>query len=326
VSRSRSVRVLVGALLALAATTAAACTSAGGPSQAKTVYVTVTPTSTSAAPTTPTTTGAPSTSRTTPKPPVKLGRPVHVSSLEGDGGLYGVGMPLVVRFSRSPTSKAAFEKAATVTVNGRPAGGAWYWEKPFADSATEVHYRPQHFWPANAKIHVALPVNKLSAGRGLSFANDLTLDYSIGAYHYSVVDAKKLKMAVYDNGKLIRNIKVSLGKASTPTTSGIKVVMERNRVEHMSGPGYSEDVPWSVRITNSGEFVHAAKWNNHIGSASTSHGCTNLSTADANWFYRFSREGDVVTYPNAPGKLMPSWDGFGDWNLSWQIWDAGGVL
>lgn len=315
------VRVVLGALLAL---TLSACTSAGSPTRAKTVYVTVTPSSPSVAPTS---TAAPVT--TTPKPtpaPVKLGRPVRVSSLEGDGGVYGVGMPLVIRFSRSPTSKIAFEKAATVTVNGRPAVGAWFWEKPFADSAMEAHYRPESFWPAHARIHVGLAVDRLSAGRGLSFANNLTLDYRIGQYHYSVVDAKTLTMHVYDNGRLIRTIKVSLGKASTPTTSGIKVVMERNRVEHMSGPGYSEDVPWSVRITDSGEFVHAAKWNNHIGIRSTSHGCTNLGTADAMWFYSFSREGDVVTYPDAPGKLMPSWDGFGDWNVNWPIWQAGGAL
>jgi lipoprotein-anchoring transpeptidase ErfK/SrfK len=323
--RRPGARLVLGALLSLGLATVSACTSAGGPS--KTVYVTVTPSATS--PAAASTTTAPTTAATTSKPkpvPVKLGKPVHISSVEGDGGVYGVGMPLVIRFSRSPSSKLAFEKAATVTANGKPAAGAWFWEKPFADSAMEAHFRPQHFWAANTKIHVGLPMNKLSAGSGLSFANNLTLDYSIGAYHYSVVDAKSLTMRVYSNGKLVKNIKVSLGKASTPTTSGIKVVMERNLVEHMTGPGYSEDVPWSVRITNSGEFVHAAKWNKHIGVQSTSHGCTNLGTTDAIWFYKFSREGDVVTYPNAPGKVMPSWDGFGDWNVSWSIWSAGGAL
>jgi hypothetical protein len=29
----------------------------------------------------------------------------------------------------------------------------------------------------------------------------------------------------------------------------------------MTGPGYDLQVPWSVRITNSGEFIHAASWN-----------------------------------------------------------------
>ncbi|MDQ6936991.1 MAG: L,D-transpeptidase [Actinomycetota bacterium] len=316
---SRAATGLVGVVLAVVLT---ACTSGSGkgasPAPA-TVTVTQTPTSGSAA------TKAPATTTAKPTP---LGKPVHVSSIEGDGYVFGVGMPLIVRFATSPTSKVAFEKAATVTVNGKPAGGAWFWENVFRGSPIEAHYRPRAFWPANAKIHVALPVKGLSAGRGLSFANDLTLDYSIGAYHYARVDARALRMSVYNNGKLVRILKVSLGKAKTPTYDGTKIVMEKNRVERMVGPGYNELVPWSVRITNSGEFIHAAPWNVGIGAVSTSNGCTNLSTADATWFYRFSRPGDVVQYPNANPKhqTQPSWDGYGDWNLDWTTWQGGGVL
>ena len=313
-------------MIAIGGVALASCTSAGTAAP-KTVYVTVTPSGTTSPP--PSTTASSAAPTTTPKPkpkPVKLGKPVHVSSIIGDGSVFGVGMPIVINFSVSPTNKAAFEKAAIVTVNGKAAAGAWYWERPFADEAMQAHYRTSSYWPPNAKIHVGLPVDKLSAGKGLSFDNNLTLDYQIGASHYSVVDSRALKMTVYDNGKVVRVIKVSLGKATTPTTSGVKVVMERDRVEHMSGPGYSEDVPWSVRVTNSGEFVHAANWNNHIGSSSTSHGCTNLSTADATWFYNFSREGDIVNYPSTDGKPMASWDGFGDWNINWSIWRAGGDL
>lgn len=49
----------------------------------------------------------------------------------------------------------------------------------------------------------------------------------------------------------------------------------------MSGLTYSDDpVQWSVRITESGEYVHAAPWNDGIGQRSTSNGCTNLNTDD----------------------------------------------
>jgi L,D-transpeptidase catalytic domain len=87
-------------------------------------------------------------------------------------------------------------------------------------------------------------------------------------------------------------------------------------------------VPWSVRVTNSGEFVHAASWNGgNIGVRSTSHGCTNLKVADAQWFYNFSMIGDVVTYTNTgTSNVMPSWDGFGDWNVPWSQWQAGNLL
>ena len=294
-----------------------ACTSSSPTAAPSTV--TVTP-STGAA-----SSSAPTTPRTTAKPK-PLGKPVRVSSIEGDGQVYGVGMPLVVRFGVAPTDKKAFETAAKVTVNGAAATGAWFWEKPYADSPTEVHYRPAQYWPARAKVHVDLPVKGLSAGRGLSFSNSLTLDYAIGAYHYSRVDSASLRMSVYSDAKIVRVLGVSLGKATTPTYSGTKVVMEKNRVERMIGPGYNELVPWSVRVTNSGEFIHAAPWNTGIGAVSTSNGCTNLSVADATWFFKFSVLGDVVQYPNAAGPTMPSWDGYGDWNVSWSTWQAGGKL
>ncbi|HKC29494.1 MAG TPA: L,D-transpeptidase, partial [Jatrophihabitans sp.] len=87
-----------------------------------------------------------------------------------------------------------------------------------------------------------------------------------------------------------------------------------------------EIVDWSVRITRSGEYIHAAPWNSNIGRMSTSNGCTNLFTADAKWFYGFAMVGDVANYPVTDGPLMPSWDGFGDWNLSWAQWSLGGLL
>lgn len=86
------------------------------------------------------------------------------------------------------------------------------------------------------------------------------------------------------------------------------------------------EVPWSVRLTNSGEFVHAAPWNTEIGQANLSHGCTNLSVADPKWFYNFSRLGDGVQYPNAAGALMRATHGFGDWNVPWPQWRLGGTL
>lgn len=308
---------LIGLLAACTTSTSAAPPSTAAPSTAAAVTSPARAPASSAA-----ATSKPATSTAEP-----AGRAVRVSSVEGDGQTYGVGMPLIIHFSTSPTSKTAFEQAAKVTVNGQPAGGAWFWERPYADSPLEAHYRPQiPFWPADSSVHVDLPVKNLSGGKRLHFANNLTLDYRIGAYHYARVDAQKLVMTVYSDNRVVRRIKVSLGKSSTPTYSGTKVVMEKNRVEHMSGPGYSEDVPWSVRITTSGEFVHAAPWNSHIGSVSTSHGCTNLSVADATWFYNFARVGDVIVYPSTGGPVMPSWDGYGDWNVSWSTWKAGGKL
>lgn len=269
---------------------------------------------------------------------------MHVSLLEGDGGVYGVGMPIVVYVDRKVTDAAAFEKATMVTVNGTPAGGAWYWERSSRQGQVlEAHYRPEKYWPANARIRVDMPVKGLSAGKGLAYENSLTLDIATGASHVSVVDCARERMTVTSDGKTVRSFPTSCGKAKTPTYTGAKVVMQKGEekpgstqlrpdgavrmVSTNPADPYDLIVPWSVRLTASGEYAHAASWNGgNIGIRSTSNGCTNLNVNDAKWFYQFSRIGDVVTYANTGGTRMPSWDGYGDWNIPWSAWTSGGLL
>jgi lipoprotein-anchoring transpeptidase ErfK/SrfK len=267
---------------------------------------------------------APSAAPSTP-----AGKPVHVRILEGDGSTWGVGMPIIAYLSVRITDAKAFAAATKVTVNGSPATGAWYFEKSavYKGYPLEAHYRPQQYWPAHAQIHLDLPVKGQPAGTGLVFDNSLTLDMSTGAANISKIDGHTERMTVTSDGKQVFSFPVSLGKASTPTFSGTKVVMEKDRVQRMTGPGYDLKVPWSVRITNSGEFVHSASWNGgNIGQRSTSHGCTNLNVSDAQHFYDFAQVGDVTEYTNTGGPTMPSWDGYGDWNVSWSTWQGGGVL
>ena len=181
-------------------------------------------------------------------------RPVHVSLLEADGGVYGVGMPIIAWFTRAPGDPAAFEKAVAVTVNGAPAGGAWYWEKSaHRGAAVEAHYRPQHYWPAHAKIRMNAPVKGLSAGKGLAYDDSLTLSMSTGAANIATVDGHSERMTVTSDGKKVFSFPVSLGAADHPTYGGTKIAMEKNRVQEMKsspgGPYYDLKVPWSVRLT-----------------------------------------------------------------------------
>lgn len=336
-SRSRRWPASLLALCAVAAVALSACSSGSGGGSSKTNSPTGSgSTSTSAA----AGTVAPSTSSSSTTAAAVPTKTVNVTSVEGDGDTYGVGMPIVLRFTPSPTDSAAFTKAAKVTVNGQPANGAWYWEQPYKGQPIEAHYRPRvGYWPAHANIKVDLPIGGLSAGKGLAYSGKLTsVAFSIGDAHVSTVNGTGETMNVTSNGKLVKTIKVSLGKAKTPTYTGTKVVMQKGEdtpgtdklrpsgAVRMIGPGYDEIVNWSVRITTSGEYVHAAPWNSQIGQVSTSNGCTNLSVADAKWFYGFSQIGDVVTYANTGGTKMPSWDGYGDWNVPWALWAQGGLL
>lgn len=265
--------------------------------------------------------------------PTPTGTPVHIRLYENDGSTYGVGMPIIAYLSGPITDAAAFDAATTVTVNGAPANGAWYFEKSnvYQGYPLEAHYRPPSFWPAHAQIAMKLDTKDKSGGPGFYFDDSLDLSMSTGAAQIATVDGSTEQMTVVSDGTTVKTMPVSLGKATTPTFYGTKVVMEKDNPKEMisTTPGDSYDlmVPWSVRITNSGEFVHAASWNGgNIGSRSTSNGCTNLNTGDAEWYYNFAQIGDPLVYQNTGGSEMPVWDGYGDWNLDWSTWQQGGVV
>jgi lipoprotein-anchoring transpeptidase ErfK/SrfK len=338
-------RLWTSVLLGLLLVTAACSSSGNGASNASSGAAAATGAAGTTAPATSTapSSSAPTTSAASSTEPAQPTQTVRVTSLISDGQTYGVGMPIVLFLSPAPTDSSAFTKAVKITVDGQPADGAWYWEQPTADEVqshtVEAHYRLASYWPANSQVHVDVPIGGLSAGKGLQYSGKLSsLDFKIGDRHVSTVDGAAKKMRITDNGKLVRTVQVSLGKAKTPTFTGVKVVMQKGEqapgssklrpkgAVRMRGPGYDEIVNWSVRITRSGEYVHAAPWNSNIGRASTSNGCTNLTTSNAEWYYNFAQIGDVVTYANTGGRRMPSWDGFGDWNVSWAEWQQGGLL
>jgi lipoprotein-anchoring transpeptidase ErfK/SrfK len=261
------------------------------------------------------------------------GTPVHVSTFEGDGETYGVGMPIIVYFSKKITDARAFRKAVTVTVNGHRTDGVWYFEpSQRSDYALEAHYRLRRYWPGHADIRLNMPLAGLSAGTGLTFDNSLSLGMTTGAAQVSQVDGSAETMTITSDGRPVKTLQVSLGEATTPTYRGTAVVMAKANPEEMKSdpgetPAYDIEVPWSVRVTNDGEFIHDAYWNGSIGSANLSHGCTNLSPADAEWYYTFAQIGDPVTWTNTgTSTVLPVDDGWGDWNLDWATYSQGGLL
>jgi lipoprotein-anchoring transpeptidase ErfK/SrfK len=262
------------------------------------------------------------------------GAPVHVSLWEGDGQTFGIAMPIIAFFSATVTDASAFDQVTRVTVNGAPAHGAWYWEPSSrSNEAMEAHYRLTRYWPAHATIRLSLPTAGLWAGPGRVFGNSLTLTMHTGAAHIVKIDGRPGvdRMVAYSDGKLVRRVAVSLGAAQTPTYLGTAVALAKSNPQLMvSAPGepfYSIEVPWSVRMTYDGEFLHDAYWNNQLGQVNLSHGCTNMSPADAEWYYHWSLIGDPVTWTNTgTSKVMPVTDGWGDWNLPFATYARGGLL
>ncbi|HEX3336025.1 MAG TPA: L,D-transpeptidase [Jatrophihabitans sp.] len=274
------------------------------------------------------TAAAPASSTSSSAAPTK---PVHIKLLNSDGSEYGVGMPVIAFFSRKITSGKALQDATTATVNGKPITGAWYFEYSsyYKGYPIEGHWRPQTYWPAHATIHVAIPAKNLSAGRGLSYDDSLTSDFTTGPRNISSVNDVTHRMTVTTDGRKYGTFPVSLGARNTPTAHGIKVIMEKGRSICMRGPGYYEcGVKYTQRLTYGGEYLHSAPWNvsNIEHGVDSSNGCTNLLPADAERLYRFLRVGDVVEYPNANGPQMQLGSGYGDWNVSWGAWQTGGLV
>ena len=98
---------------------------------------------------------------------------------------------------------------------------------------------------------------------------------TIGAKHVSVADAGTHTLQVYDGDQLVQTYPMSAGSADNPTHNGRA---RRHRVlpQHHHGlqhlrpgrrrpGGYRADVEYAVRISNNGEFVHAAPWS--VGAA-----------------------------------------------------------
>jgi lipoprotein-anchoring transpeptidase ErfK/SrfK len=248
-----------------------------------------------------------------------------------DGEKVGVAMPIAIWFDHPVADKAAVESHLSVEAS-TPVTGGWRW---FNDK--EVHYRPKTYWPAGTRVTLHASLAGVSAGDGVWGVRDRLVRFRIGDRHISVVNTTTHQMKVSSNGKTLKVFPMSAGRPKYPTTNGIHFTLDKAQQVTMdsatvgiprdSPDGYYEKVYWNVRISNTGEFVHAAPWSvSSQGSANVSHGCVNLSTANAIWFYHFSQRGDVVRVIGSP-KQPNGWSlGVVDWNMSWSRWLSGSAL
>lgn len=249
------------------------------------------------------------------------------------GGTYGVGQPVIVAFSKAVTDRAAAEKAIEVTTT--PAvEGKFFWI-----SNTLVHWRPAKYWAKGTKIEVSVKALGLHLGNGVYGKADAKSHFTIGRALVAVSDNTTHRTKVYIDGQMVRDMASSNGRGGTTTIAngkeihfwtqnGPHVVLSKERTHSMSSASYGltdpknpnyyapETVEYCTRISYSGEFLHAAPWNQKLGRANISHGCVNLGVADAKWVYENFIVGDVVEVKNSP-KSLPVWD-MGDWTVSYD--------
>ena len=247
------------------------------------------------------------------------------------GQTVGVAIPIIVRFDLPVHRKAAVEKRLSVTSDA-DVPGSWSWV-----SDTEVRYRPKKFWPGGTKVHVSADVNSVSVGNGIYGQESRDVKFTIGKSQVSTVDVTGHTLTVRSDGKVLRTLPATTGKPGFETRAGTKVIMEKYLSKRMdaattgvstSSPDYYNigNVQYAMRVTNSGEFIHAAPWSvGSQGSANVSHGCVGLSTANAQWLYSITQIGDPVKFIHSSRPLEQG-NGWTDWDESYQDFKDGSAL
>ncbi len=225
-----------------------------------------------------------------------------------NGSIVGAAKPIYINFQRPIANRQMAEDAIHIS-SVPPVPGRFYWT-----SDTQVRWRPQDFWPAGAVVNID------AAGTKSSF--------TVPEQLVATIDNDTKQMEIMRNGELVKTFPVSMGKTGYDTKNGTYYVLEKFAdivmdsstygvpVDDESGEGYKIKVQDAVRIDNSGIFVHSAPWSvGSQGESNVSHGCINLSPANAQWFYDNFGSGDAVVIKNTDGGLYDQPDGASDWQM-----------
>ncbi|MFQ6329142.1 L,D-transpeptidase [Nocardia sp. CWNU-33] len=252
----------------------------------------------------------------------------HPYLLPGEGEVVGIGQPVAVQFDENIPDRKAAQNAIKITTE--PAvEGAFYWV-----NNREVRWRPEHFWAPGTKVTVEVNVYGKNLGNGLFGQDNIHSFFTVGDAVVFTADDNTKQVTVEQNGQVVRTMPTSMGKSGTPTDNGVYIVSDRFEKIIMdsstygvpvgSSDGYKTPVDYATRLSYSGIFFHSAPWSvGQQGYSNTSHGCLNLSPANAQWVYQNAKRGDITIVKNTVGGTLSGVDGLGDWNIAWPEWKAG---
>lgn len=112
------------------------------------------------------------------------------------------------------------------------------------------------------------------------------------------VNVSNQTITAYEGSTPLKTILVSTGLPRTPTVLGTFKILRKYPAVRMTGgtPGYDyydlPNVPYSMFFYQ-GYAIHGTYWHNNFGHP-MSHGCVNLPTAEAKWFYEWAPIGTPV--------------------------------
>ena len=243
----------------------------------------------------------------------------------GDGDTVGIAAPIVLQFDDHVADKAAVERALQVQTSV-PTEGSWAWLSD-DNGGSRVHWRSKDYLQPGAQVTVTAKLYGVNYGEGRWGQEDLRLHFTVGRSQIVKADVTSHRMVVVRDGKVIMDFPASYGLGSDPnrvTRNGTHVVMSKSPLYLMSNPAYGYvNFPshWSVRISNNGEFIHANPETTGVqGSANVTHGCVNLSTANAKQYFDSAIFGDPVEVTRSNVAMSAADGDIYDWSVSWDKW------
>ncbi len=240
----------------------------------------------------------------------------------------GVAQPLQFAFSEPVVNKAAVENAIKITSSAGQVGAfRWY-------SDTLVRYRAADFWAANSSINVDMTLLGMDVGNGMIANFNKNYNIHIGNKVVMEADASAHTVSVLINDVVARTFPATLGDTEFPSASGYLVITgdkQRYATFKASSIGLkpgdpgdygSVDVEYATRLSNSGIFIHQATPSAmpFLGVQNLSHGCIGLSPEGASWVFENMRAGDLVHTVGTPNETIAATDGFGDWNIPFELY------
>ena len=130
---------------------------------------------------------------------------------EGHDLTYGVGMPIILKFSRPISDRRAVQRSLRLWTSRRVVG-AWYW-----DGDATLYFRPRRYWPAHTKVRFVAHLNGIEGSPGVYGTHTLRQSFVIGGSLIAVANTRTHHVRIYLNRHLFADWPISAGRSGDDT-------------------------------------------------------------------------------------------------------------
>lgn len=158
-------------------------------------------------------------------------------------------------------------------------------------------------------------VNKNYVGNKVNNNTNIVVNKGQVLNRLIIVNKDSLKLAYYENGKLVNSFRCAIGKASTKTPNGSFTIINKqaNRPYYKGNiKGGATNNPLGTRflqLTSSGYAIHGTCYPNSIGTRA-SDGCVRLYNSNVEWLYNRVSVGTRILIGNGYNKNIASKYGY----------------